>query len=608
MRNHRWSPTVRGVGKSVRGLTFVLALACITGPMFAGTIKLDNSQIPPNPGTLKRLKNSRATPPTAAVQKILANSHPNSKLESLANSDFAKKHGLKATKDVQAAVDNDHVVASIDSSKGHADVLPDLETLTPLASSTDPKSHAKVPKDQADQASKAAGDLMRQGLFPSDSTHGELADMLTLETQQFKAGANGGPATFNAAKSGPILMTFPVKRMVGNVPVHGIGSRGNIHVGAGGKVHGFSRHWQNATDNDTVTETRNTAEIADLIRKQVAGLAAKGDVEIQTVQLAYYDGDANFIQPVYEFRAKVSYTPQSGGAVQSDDDYVIGYVPIGSTLEPIPSLSDTATGPNVPQGAPTNLPLSELMPVDPPTPAQMASATPKELPPGDPTVGRYVVRNDYSGWVNSANGFWNGIQSTGYGGWFTNSQYYWAYPFETAGSKNSYVNAVNVAEMEVHGDWWLWTTYQNWGDVGTVDAIPGPGLGDSAGGSCAYFIIHSCEVVPSAADTASWPDKWWHVFGGLHSVLGYRTIMYIDDGAMYPFGQHMAWGYAMVNSWLSDVAGSSYYWGSPGQVMHGTWKPYGRPSTISVCGHEGDSVYYTAGVGPAGCLQNYWYW
>ena len=91
-------------------------------------------------------------------------------------------------------------------------------------------------------------------------------------------------------------------------------------------------------------------------------------------------------------------------------------------------------------------------------------------------------------------------------------------------------------------------------------------------------------------------------------MLGYRTIMYIDDGAMYPFGQHMAWGYALVNSWLSDVASSSYYWGSPGQVMHGTWKPYGRPSTISVCGHEGDSVYYTAGVGPAGCLQNYWYW
>jgi len=46
----------------------------------------------------------------------------------------------------------------------------------------------------------------------------------------------------------------------------------------------------------------------------------------------------------------------------------------------------------------------------------------------------------------------------------------------------------------------------------------------------------------------------------------------------------------------------------PGQVMHGVWKPYGRPSTISVCGHEGDSVYYTAGVGPAGCLTNYWYY
>jgi hypothetical protein len=34
----------------------------------------------------------------------------------------------------------------------------------------------------------------------------------------------------------------------------------------------------------------------------------------------------------------------------------------------------------------------------------------------------------------------------------------------------------------------------------------------------------------SPDDTASWPDPWWDVFCGLHSVLGYRTIMYIADG------------------------------------------------------------------------------
>lgn len=593
-----------------RHLAISLLVAGVAGLSFAGTIKLDNNQVPPSPGTLKRLKNSRATPPTAFVQKVLATSHPNAKLEGLAQSEFAKKHGIKASKDIQAAVVKDHVVASIDTAKGHADVLPDLENLPPLAAVTDAKNqHAPLPQGVADAAQKAAADVLRQGVFPSGATHPALDKMLTLETSQFKQGANGAPATLNPAKSGPLLATFPVKRLVGDLPVFGLGSRGHIDVGANGKIHGFSRHWQNATDNDTVTETRNQAQIADLIRQQLADLASKGDVVVEDIQLGYYDGDQGYIQPVYQFRAKVTYTPQAGGTRQSDDDYIAGYIPIGAVLEPIPSLTDKVVGPPaVPQGAPTNLPLTQLFPTEPPTPIQMAAATPKELPPGDPTVGRYVVRNDYGGWVNSANGFWNGLQWSGYGGYFTNAQYYWAYPYEFSSSKNSFINSVHVAEIEVHGDWYLWTTYQSWGDVVWVDTIPYPGLGSSAGGVCAYFIIHSCEVVPSAADTASWPDKWWHVFGGLHSVLGYRTIMYIDDGAMWPFGVHMGWGYGLVNAWLSDVASSSMYWGSPGAVMHGSWKPYGRPSTISVCGHEGDSVYYTAGVGRAGCLQNYWYW
>jgi len=598
MKKHLWCPIL---GRTARNLVILLLVGGAL-PGIAGTIKLDNSQIPPSPGTLKRFKNSPAAAPTELLQRVLASSHPNAKLQALGQSEFARKHGIKASKDVQAAIENDHVVASIDPAKGHADVMPNLESLPPLAAA-DKDRNVPLPQGVADAAKKAAEELLRQGLFPSDATHAALDKMMTLQTSQYKAGANGAPATMNPEKSGPILATFPVTRSVGTLPVFGRGSQGSIHVGANGKVHGFSRHWQKATENDTVTEKRTQAQIADLIRQQLAYLSSKGDVEVQDVRVGYYDGDEGYIQPVYQFRAKVTYTPQEGQKAQSDDDFVAGYIPIGTALEPIPSLSDKVVGPpNLPPGAPTKLPLSQFAPTEPP--AQVAAI---DVPPGDPTVGRYVVRNDYAGWVNSANGFWNGIQASGFGGNFTNSQYYWAYPYEFQGSKNSFINAVNVAEIEVHGDWWLWTTYQNWGDVVTVDSIPYPGLGPSAGGVNAYFIIHSCEVVPAAPDTTSWPNKWWHVFGGLHSVLGYRTIMYIDDGVMSPFGKHMGWGYGLVSAWLSDVVSSSMYWGSPGQVMHGVWKPYGRPSTISVCGHEGDSVYYTAGVGRAGCLQNYWY-
>src|SRR5205807_8423556 len=103
------------------------------GPVsFAAEIKLDNAQVAASPGSLKRLRNSRANPPTAFVQQVLATSHPNSKLEGLAQSQFAQKHGISAAKNVQAAIDNDHVVATVDPATGHADVMPDLENLPPI--------------------------------------------------------------------------------------------------------------------------------------------------------------------------------------------------------------------------------------------------------------------------------------------------------------------------------------------------------------------------------------------------------------------------------------------------------------------------------------------
>jgi hypothetical protein len=601
MKNYRWSRVA-------------LILFFVPVMSFAGEIKLDNSQVPPSPGSLKRLKNSRANPPTAFVQQVLATSHPNSKLEGLAQSEFAKKHGLGAAKNVQAAIDNDHVVASIDPTTGHADVMPDLENLPPIVKATDSKSPPALPDAAADQAKTSAQNLLRQGLFPTDATHPALGKGITLNTSQYKAGAAGTPPTFVADKSGPIMTTFPVQRLVGTLPVFGLGSRGSIHVGANGKVQGFSRHWQNATDNDTVTDTRTPAQIAELIKQQLAPLAAKGDVVVQDVKLGYYDGDQNYIQPAYQFLAKFTNTLPAGAAKHTDDDYVVGYIPFGTDkppLEAIPSPTDKpGANPNVPQGAP---PVSERMPIDPP--AQMAAAAPKE---GDPSVGRYVVRNDYVGWINSANGFWLGIQTSGWGGYFSFPQYYWAYAYEFTGSKNSFINSVHVAEVEAHGDWWVWSTNMNCCENVTAAPsslapytdstyIPYPGLGASAGGVCAYLIIHSCEVVPSAADTANWHTPWWHVFGGLHSVLGYRTIMAIDDGVMWVFGIHMGWGWNLTSSWLNDIASAPLYWWGVGQVMHDVWKPYGRGSTISVCGHESDSVYYTAGVGPAGCLVNYWY-
>ncbi len=609
MRKPRWYPTP---GSSLaRGLAVSVVLAGAAGYSVAGDIKLDNGQIPPSPQALNRFKLSRASVPNAIVNKVVSNISAGLKFEPLATSAFAQSHGIRASNSIEVVVYKDHVVAAVDPTKGHVDVMPLLDGMAPLAPATT-SSFPALSQAVADQARKSAMDVLTQGLFPADATKPVLDKMLTLNAAEFNQGSKGAPATMNVGKSGPVMASFPVMRMVNDLQVYGQGSRGMISVGGGGKVAGLSRHWQVASQHDQVSETRTPAQIGDLIRAQLAGLAAKGDVTVQEVKVGYYDGDNGFIQPVYQFKAQVSYTPPAGAKVEADDDYVAGYVVIGPELEPVPSVNDKVDPPpGVPQGAPTNLPLASLMPTDPPgmmdgqAPTQIAEVI---AAPGDPTVGRYVVRNDNAGWVNSANGFWNGLMSSGYGGYFTNSQYFWAYPFEFYGSKNSYTNAVNVSLVEVHGDWYLWTTYQNWGDLVYLDSIPAPGYGMGTGGKCNYLIIHSCEVVPSAADTGSWAAKWWHVFGGLHTVFGYRTIMYINDGTTTPFGRHMGLGFSLVSAWLSDVASSSMYWGHPGAVMHGSWKPYGRPSTISVCGHEGDSVYNQASLPAAGCLRNYWYY
>ena len=310
---------------------------------------------------------------------------------------------------------------------------------------------------------------------------------------------------------------------------------------------------------------------------------------VEEIKLAYYDANQNYLQPVYRFTARIHHLTKE--RARTDDDFVIGYVPFGSkAIEALPELGKT-TGPN------------------PKTPARAPKGNREEPPMNDPIVGRYVVRNDDSGWVNDANAFWSSISSSWTHSLFSNSQYYWAYPRLFTNQKNSFVNSVNLALIEVHGDWWLYSTLQNCCDLVDITTdIPSPGYGPSAGGRLADWIIHSCEVVPGPDDTATWPDPWWNIFGGVRNVVGYRTIMYISDGAGGPYGASIANVAPVVSSWLSDVISLNAYSGHPTTAAHGgIVRPMGRPSTISMCGHDGDSVFSTSTLGRASCLTVWWF-
>jgi hypothetical protein len=367
-------------------------------------------------------------------------------------------------------------------------------------------------------------------------------------------------------------------------------------VGTDGSVQGFLRRWKTAEAVGEVRETRTKEQVADAIRAQLRREATSAQVEVLNTDIAYYDGNREFLQPVYRFTARIHELNKLKEAERKEqrvaDDFVVGYVPIGEPREPIPSLlTRPSVGPVAPKQA----------------------AMPKERA-GDPTVGRYVVRDDDSNWVANANEFWGGVSSYSGNLLFTNSQYYWAHPFEFNTSETSFVNSVNVADTEVHGNWWFFTTEKNCCDGVDITAIPAAaGYGSAHGGKLDFWMLHSCEVVPSAidapcpSDSRPWWTPWFNVFQGMHSVVGYRTIMWIDDDVTGPFALSLRLGAPVVSAWFNATNSAAGYQGNPTYEAHcGNKPPMGRPSTVSVCGHQSDWIYDTSKIPAASCLINFW--
>jgi len=329
--------------------------------------------------------------------------------------------------------------------------------------------------------------------------------------------------------------------------------------------------------------------------------------------------------PAYRMIVKVHSNPPAGQAAQkqADDDLIALYAPYGNA-----PLSPTLTSPGEqPREASQNR--GALVP-----PETTVAA-------GDPTVGRYVVRNDDAGWVNDANGFWNGLTSSGGGSLFTNSQYFWAQPWEFTSNAPSFIDSVQVGEVEAHGDWWFFTTYQDWGDGVNLDTNPAPGggYGQVNHGKLNHFILHGCEIVPSAAeapcpagmpttDNRPWYDPWFRIFQGVHVAVGYRTIMYINDSVGGPFGTSLRNSQSVITAWSHALLTAGDYQSKPRTIAHCGANPakklepgdscpsnstpgclvMGEPSAVTVCGHSNDTIFDQSAIPAASCLTNYWWW
>src|SRR5579885_822999 len=476
-----------------------------------GTIRLSPGQIPVARAPLPVLRLTPQKAPVESIRQFLPNVAPRAKnLERLSQIPFFAEKQIRAAEYLLGAVDEEHLAALVDEKSGDVEVFPALSRVKPMS---------------AGEAERAAALAKRffsqQEIIGKDDTRAVTEKPLILYGQNVRRKAGAAAASEGRAA---YLAYVPLRRFVENYPVYGRGSRALLVVGSGGSLQGFVRRWKTGAISDRVTERRSREEVAKEIQTQLGPASRNSDVEVNNVEIAYYDGNRDYLQPVYRFTARVRHLPPANypGREQIADDFIIGYVPIGKEVEAVPSLlRQQGPSPTTPAANPQTGALATPLPGSTAALAHQPSnsATELGLNPPDPTVGRYVVRDDDSNWVADANEFWAGLEfslpffTTG-APLFTNSQYYWAAPRLFTNQEQFFVDSVNVALIEVHGDWWLYSTEKNCCDLVNIQTIPSPGYGSSTGGHLSYWIIHSCEVVPGPDDTANWPDPWWNIFGG----------------------------------------------------------------------------------------------
>lgn len=585
-------------------LSLALGLALMTPcPVFAqrakresrppasarGKINFSPRQIPAAPTSLPVLRLAPQKPPLDFLQGILRGAAPNAKpLAPLSENPQLNGTEGRIPAEIVGAFDEGHLAAYADTKSGDAEVFPSLTRQKPI--------EAGQEGPELERAMGLARETFaRQDILQKDATQFSLEKPRPLYGETAEQSETGGqPKT---SSRGLYLTYVSARRSVNRYFVYGPGSRALVVAGNDGSIQGFVRHWKTGTVSAEARETRTRPQVAEAILAQLTPASRFAEVTVMNVEIAYYDGNRDYIQPVYRFTARIhEMMPAEGGPTRPspvDDDFVVGYVPIGTAPEPLPSLSVR----------PTTIPAEPKKPVQSPAKA-----------PGDPTVGRYVVRNDDPNWVAEANEFWSGLSSFFGGALFTNSQYYWAYPFEFNTSEAAYVNSVNIAINQVHGNWWYFTTRSNCCDGVDITTIPvSEGYGTANGGHLSYWILHSCEVVPSAADapcptdSRPWWTPWFNIFRGLHTVVGYRTIMWIDDDVSGPYGSALRFGAPVVSAWFNATTSAAGYQGNPTYLAHcGNSPPMGRPSTVSSCGRENDWVYDTSALPAANCLINFW--
>jgi Family of unknown function (DUF6345) len=560
-----------------------------------------------------------AAPAQMQIYKLATTKAPldflNEKLSVLKLPTLKLEQKIYITRGETGQEDRDRVRAFVDATSGDAHFIPNLAELIRPATAV-----KAVPLERAQSVARAA--LTDVRFIPKDVTELRFADPITVmggATAHAPADAKIAAAV-TRTEPRVVLTMVPAIRYASGFRVYGLGSHALVSLANDGSIVGALRRWRTASLGERI-ETHITAEqvrseIERQLRPQVAAKGTRATVD--KISVAYYDGNANYLQPVYYFEATITPADKKISITRT-----AGYVPIGKALERIPDLAAEPTGPT-----PTKP--KEALEASPRAEMQSQPATGGAAVPDDISLGEYANQDwpNNGAYVDMSNTFLNGLT-------FLNSifpgstppvvrtQWYVAYPWEVVGPlSKDYLNAVNVAYTVPHGDWLINTTLSNYGDTWYVPDIGtggNPGFGAAAGGVLATWVIMSCEVIPSMYDRQNEAggsgnpdtafDAWWPVFQGLHNVIGFRTVMfYPDDNLQFGFGYDVSLGGDINAAWFQEVAAndgddgtynSQHLKGSP--IVH-----YDRASTMIDARDLGQSIYSVGAQSASTTLWNFW--
>ena len=488
--------------------------------------------------------------------------------------------------------------AYVEPKSGESIVIPDLSHVTPVISSIRPLDVA---------SSIFAG----KDLLPHDVTTYQLGrEIPVLGSAIRKPTISGAQPQVLAAPT--TRYTFvAARRFAAGYPVYGIGSHASVAITPNGQLSGVLRRWKQASNAGSLINRNNTASVDAAIIKQLAPYTKDTAITVDSIKLAYYDGNANYMQPVYRFTAVLH--PLQGVAA---DARIAGFVPVGQTREAIPALREMSS-------------LTKVeMPIQSRHPALQHPAILSNIRLQSGGTSSRITVGEYLNRDNTLNGmadqFYSGLTLhlpffPSFGPPIVRTQYVGAYPWEVVGANaQSYLNSVNIAYTQPHGDWYVNTTYSNYADfwdVRNIGVNGNPGFGAAAGGKLATWIIDSCEVVPSFYDLNITTGNgynafkpWFPVFQGLHNVIGFRTEMWLYDGMNTQFGFAAQLGGDINSAWFQEIAadpayndGYTYLDPHINQYVH-----MGRASTFIDGRDLGHSIYDVAPQSASTTLWNFW--